>query len=118
MVGTLRRYACGVGFCDSRDVAVLSGRASGKSAGGCCLWKGYHRHGCSGLSRSRPPSCEWASVPPRNAGALADAVAMLLENEELRHALGRRGREIVVKEFSVTAVTGQTLALYCELLHK
>ena len=55
-------------------------------------------------------------VPPRNAGALADAVAMLLENKELRYALGRRGREIVVKEFSATAVTGQTLALYRELL--
>ena len=56
-------------------------------------------------------------VPPRDAVALADAVAMLLENEELRHALGHRGREIVVKEFSATAVTGQTLALYRELLH-
>ena len=56
-------------------------------------------------------------VPPRNAVALADAVAMLLENEELRCELGRRGREIVVKEFSAAAVTGQTLALYRELLH-
>jgi glycosyltransferase involved in cell wall biosynthesis len=56
-------------------------------------------------------------VPPRNAIALADAVAMLLENEELRYELGRRGREIVVKEFSAAAVTGQTLALYHELLH-
>lgn len=56
-------------------------------------------------------------VPPRNAVALADAVAMLLENEELRCELGRRGREIAVKEFSAAAVTGQTLALYRELLH-
>jgi glycosyltransferase involved in cell wall biosynthesis len=57
-------------------------------------------------------------VPPRDAVALADAVAMLVENEELRHALGRRGREIVVKEFSAAAVIGQTLALYHELLHR
>ena len=57
-------------------------------------------------------------VPPRNAVALADAVAMLLENEELRYELGRRGREIAVKEFSAAAVTGQTLALYRELLHR
>jgi glycosyltransferase involved in cell wall biosynthesis len=41
---------------------------------------------------------------------------MLLENEELRYELGRRGREIAVKEFSAAAVTGQTLALYRELL--
>jgi glycosyltransferase involved in cell wall biosynthesis len=56
-------------------------------------------------------------VPPRNAVALADAVAMLLGNEELRYELGRRGRDIAVKEFSAAAVTGQTLALYRELLH-
>ena len=56
-------------------------------------------------------------VPPRNAVALADAIAMLLENEELRYELGRRGRDIAVKEFSAAAVTGHTLALYRELLH-
>jgi glycosyltransferase involved in cell wall biosynthesis len=56
-------------------------------------------------------------VPPRNTVALADAVAMLLGNEELRYELGRRGRDIAVKEFSAAAVTGRTLALYRELLH-
>jgi glycosyltransferase involved in cell wall biosynthesis len=55
-------------------------------------------------------------VPPRDASALADSIATLLENEELRVDLGRRGREIVVKEFSAAAVTAQTLALYRELL--
>lgn len=56
-------------------------------------------------------------VPPRNASALMEAIAMLLENPELRNELGCRGREIVVKEFSSTLVTQQTLALYYELLH-
>lgn len=56
-------------------------------------------------------------VPPRNARALADAMTVLLDNPELRHAMGERGRAFVVKEFSATMVTRQTLALYDELLH-
>jgi glycosyltransferase involved in cell wall biosynthesis len=56
-------------------------------------------------------------VPPRDANALAEAVTMLLGNEELRDELGRSGREIAVKEFSTEAVTSQTLALYRELLY-
>ncbi len=56
-------------------------------------------------------------VPPKDANALAEAVTMLLGNEELRDELGRSGRGIVVKEFSTEAVTSQTLALYRELLY-
>jgi glycosyltransferase involved in cell wall biosynthesis len=57
-------------------------------------------------------------VPPKNATALAEAIAVLLENPGLRNELGSRGRDIVVKEFSSTLVTRQTLALYDELLHR
>lgn len=57
-------------------------------------------------------------IPPKNAIALADAIILLLENAELRHELGGRGREIVVKEFSSTIVIQQTLALYHELLKR
>jgi len=57
-------------------------------------------------------------VPPKNPTALAEAIAVLLENPGLRNELGRRGRDIVVKEFSSTLVTRQTLALYDELLHR
>lgn len=56
-------------------------------------------------------------VPPQNAIALAETIAMLLENQELRNELGRRGREIVMDEFSSTLVIQQTLALYYELLN-
>lgn len=63
------------------------------------------RHGVNGLL-----------VPPKDAGALADAITTLLNNEGLRDELGRRGRDIAVKEFSARAVVGQTLALYRELL--
>jgi glycosyltransferase involved in cell wall biosynthesis len=56
-------------------------------------------------------------VPPKDAGALADAIATLLKNEGLRDKLGRSGRDIAVKEFSAATVIGQTLALYRELLY-
>lgn len=57
-------------------------------------------------------------VPPRNASALAEAITMLLGDKELMVELGKRGREIAVKEFSRAAVTAHTLALYRELLRE
>jgi glycosyltransferase involved in cell wall biosynthesis len=63
------------------------------------------RHGINGIL-----------VPPKNPAALADAIARLLNNPGLRAEMGRRGREIVVNEFSEEKVIQQTLALYRQLL--
>lgn len=65
------------------------------------------RHGENGLL-----------VPPRDPQATADAVARLLGDAALREEMGRRGREIAVREFSHEAVVRQTLEVYEELLGK
>lgn len=55
-------------------------------------------------------------VPVRDAPALAEALATLLSDEDLRRAMGKAGRDKAVAEFDADALAGQTLALYRELL--
>jgi len=55
-------------------------------------------------------------VPGRDAAALADALGKLIANPDRRLEMGRRGREIAVREFSVEKVVAETLALYGEML--
>jgi len=55
-------------------------------------------------------------VPPKDPDALAKAITVLLKNPILRTRMGKRGREIVVREFPVELVGNQTLAVYRELL--
>lgn len=55
-------------------------------------------------------------VPPKNVQALAQAITTLLQDPALRERMGRRGRDLVVKEFSVERIASETLALYRELL--
>lgn len=62
------------------------------------------RHGINGLL-----------VPPRDPAALAAALKQLVENSLQRAAFGRRAHDIAAAEFSLSAVIGQTLALYREL---
>lgn len=62
------------------------------------------RHGINGLL-----------VPLRNPVALAAALKQLVDNPRQRAVFGRRARDIAVAEFSLSAVIGQTLALYQEL---
>jgi glycosyltransferase involved in cell wall biosynthesis len=54
-------------------------------------------------------------VPVCNAQALSEALSCLIKNPELRSQMGRRSREIVLKEFSSEKVIAQTLSLYKEL---
>lgn len=55
-------------------------------------------------------------VPPKDVRALANAIEDLVKNPQLRSRMGKRGREIVIKEFSEEVIVEKTLALYKELL--
>jgi glycosyltransferase involved in cell wall biosynthesis len=51
-------------------------------------------------------------VPPRNATALADAIACLIHDPEMRASMGVRGRDLAVKEHSLERFVNANLALY------
>jgi glycosyltransferase involved in cell wall biosynthesis len=55
-------------------------------------------------------------VPPHDSVALAQAITRLLNDPDLRRAMGQAGRERVEKHFSVEQMVRQTEALYEELL--
>jgi glycosyltransferase involved in cell wall biosynthesis len=55
-------------------------------------------------------------VPARRADELAGAIRRLVTDRPLRERMGRRGREIAVRDFSVEHVVEQTLALYRRVL--
>ena len=55
-------------------------------------------------------------VPPHDPGSLAAAIATLLRDSSLRAKMGRAGREVVVRSFSVEKVATQMIDLYRQLL--
>jgi glycosyltransferase involved in cell wall biosynthesis len=55
-------------------------------------------------------------VPPRDAGALADAIGWLISHPHERRQMGVRGRTIAETEFSVESVNRATLAVYQQAL--
>lgn len=55
-------------------------------------------------------------VAPKDSAALASAIEELLLDDRLREAMGSRGRELVVAEWSVPEIARQMLNLYHELL--
>jgi len=57
-------------------------------------------------------------VPPRDATALAKALAQLIGDAALRQRFGQRGREIVEAEFSLDRVIDETLGLYAALMRE
>lgn len=63
------------------------------------------RHGKNGLL-----------AKPRDVVGIGRALERLLEDKQLREQMGRCGRQIVEREFSLQIVTDQTMALYDELL--
>ncbi|MGB5750463.1 MAG: glycosyltransferase, partial [Desulfobacterales bacterium] len=55
-------------------------------------------------------------VAPRNPHELANAIKKLLDDADLRKAMGARGREIVENEFSEEKIVEKTLRLYREMM--
>jgi glycosyltransferase involved in cell wall biosynthesis len=54
-------------------------------------------------------------VPPRDAGALAGAIASLLDDPVRREAMGRAGRQVITEDFSMERAITATVDLYEEL---
>jgi glycosyltransferase involved in cell wall biosynthesis len=55
-------------------------------------------------------------VPPRDVGALADALRAAIAEPEMRARYGAAGRRMVERDFSLDAVIAATLATYGELV--
>lgn len=55
-------------------------------------------------------------VPAKNAQLLAEAILTLINSPLLRSEMGKKGRELVEKEFSIEKVISETLTVYRELL--
>jgi glycosyltransferase involved in cell wall biosynthesis len=55
-------------------------------------------------------------VPPRDSTALADAIERLLLEPELCERMGRAGRQLAEREFSIEKVVGMHLTIYGGLI--
>lgn len=62
------------------------------------------------------PEVTGVLVPVKNAPALADAIQMLVETPERRLRMGKAGRELAERAFSIDRIVEQHLAIYKELL--
>ncbi len=70
----------------------------------------------SGVTFASPHGETGITVPPRNAGALADAINMLLRNPMLRERMGRAAAARVRALFSAETMVRQTVATYSDVL--
>ena len=57
-------------------------------------------------------------VPPRDPGALAQAIGAVLENRDLAHCLGQEAKRRVAEHFSLERMARETEDLYMTLLEK
>lgn len=62
------------------------------------------------------PGITGTLVSPRDAGALADAIGNLLLDVKLREQMGRAGRQLAEREFSIEKVVEAHMATYRSLL--
>jgi len=56
-------------------------------------------------------------VPPKNSEALASAIEKLLSDKTLRRKMGKKGRELVEREFDIEKVVEQIVSLYKRILN-
>lgn len=63
------------------------------------------------------PGVSGLLVPPQDAAALATAVHTLAADDERRHAMGNAGRQLAEREFEVSRIVAQQLAVYESLLN-
>ncbi|HKS39930.1 MAG TPA: glycosyltransferase, partial [Blastocatellia bacterium] len=52
------------------------------------------------------------TVPPQDADALASAIKLLLDKDDLRAQYGKAARQRVEQEFSLDCMVSRTLQLY------
>jgi glycosyltransferase involved in cell wall biosynthesis len=57
-------------------------------------------------------------VPPREPAALADALEKLIRDPDARALMGRRGRALVLEQFTLDRVVSETLKLYRARMEK
>jgi glycosyltransferase involved in cell wall biosynthesis len=69
--------------------------------------------GCREIAR---PNVNALLVAPEDPAALADAIAQLADNADLRQRFGAAGRQVVEAEFSSTKIGDDIVALYRSLL--
>jgi len=55
-------------------------------------------------------------VPVKDPTALAHAIEQLIADKDLRHTMGRKGRELVQREFAESIVVNKTINLYRSML--
>jgi len=72
----------------------------------------------TGCREAVEPGKNGLLVPPRDAGALADALERLAGDEDLRRRFGARSRVLAQERFDATRIHGATLAVYDELLKR
>ncbi|WP_295387963.1 glycosyltransferase family 4 protein [uncultured Thiodictyon sp.] len=69
----------------------------------------------TGCREAVEPGRNGLLVPPRDVAALAQALARLIADGELRRRFGARSREIAQERFDATRIHAATLAVYREL---
>jgi len=62
------------------------------------------------------PDSSGILVPDHDAKRLAEAITKLIEDKALRQKMGRAGRDLAEREFSIKKVISSHLAIYRELL--
>ena len=70
---------------------------------------------CPGCSDAVSDGASGILVPPGDPPALADALHRLIRSEDLRRAMGARGRRLVEEKFDERDVADRTLQVYSQL---